>query len=51
MSSTMGNLQTMMDNAGGRHMWYMICFIIFIFLLIYMMSGRSSTSVILPSDT
>jgi len=42
MGQTAGALRTMMDNKGGRHMWTMILFVIFMFFLIYFMSGRSS---------
>lgn len=44
MGQTAGQLQNMMDNNGGRHMWYMIMFVVFMFFLIYIMSGGQSSS-------
>eukprot|EP00397_Hematodinium_sp_SG-2012_P048951 GEMP01056272.1.p1 GENE.GEMP01056272.1~~GEMP01056272.1.p1 ORF type:complete len:160 (+),score=20.99 GEMP01056272.1:19-498(+) len=44
MKKTSHSLNQMMQAKGGRHMWYMMAFVIFIFFLMWITSGHGGSS-------
>mmetsp|Transcript_9299 Transcript_9299/g.18708 ORF Transcript_9299/g.18708 Transcript_9299/m.18708 type:complete len:160 (+) Transcript_9299:44-523(+) len=44
LKGTMGHLKTMMQQKGGKHMCYMVAFVLLLFFLMYFLRGISSRS-------
>mmetsp|Transcript_71837 Transcript_71837/g.191033 ORF Transcript_71837/g.191033 Transcript_71837/m.191033 type:complete len:161 (-) Transcript_71837:245-727(-) len=42
LKGTMGHLKTMMQQKGGKHMCYMVAFVLVLFFLMYFLRGLSS---------
>eukprot|EP00386_Alphamonas_edax_P007663 GDKI01025489.1.p1 GENE.GDKI01025489.1~~GDKI01025489.1.p1 ORF type:complete len:167 (-),score=42.34 GDKI01025489.1:276-776(-) len=41
LGGTMKRLGQIMDQKGGKHMWYMVLFVLFVFFLMYMLYGSA----------
>merc|ERR1719364_436381 len=44
LKGTLGNLKVMMNNRSGKHMWYMVAFMVFLFLLMYLLKKSGAAS-------
>jgi len=40
MSKTGKKLDRMINKSGGKHMWYMMIFVVFVFILMYILTRR-----------
>ncbi|CAM9387854.1 unnamed protein product [Heterosigma akashiwo] len=43
LGNTMKKLSTMLQSGGGKHMCYLIAFIVFVFLVIWWIIGHKGT--------